>query len=124
MNDAQLSALFSGLDTRPEFNAQLLERLQQELAQDAQRAQDARRLEQLRHRVAHEEMRGAWRQLVGRFVNLETGGIAVLAVAAISSMWSADQIRQFMPVVLFAVGLLLAFAPLLAPVIRKLPWAA
>ena len=50
--DSKLSALFRGVDTRPGFNERLLDRLRQEVAAEARRTEEARRREQLRHRVA------------------------------------------------------------------------
>ena len=58
---------------------------------------------------------------MGRWVTLETVGIGVLAVLTVTTVWSADQIRQTAPLILTGIGLLLACAPVLAPVLRKLP---
>ena len=116
--DQRLSALFSGLDTRPEFNARLLDRLHLEVTRDAEeRAQQARQLEQLRYGVAKQELRSwhRWTQAISRFVTLETVGIGVLAASVITSAWSAEQLRQFVPVLVTAVGVLLALAPVIAP---------
>ena len=115
--DEQLSALFSGLDARPGFNERLLERLHQEIVLEAQRAEEARRQEQLRHRVAQQELR-PWRQTLGNWVTLETVGIAVLAGITVTSAWSADQIRQAIPYVFTAIGIALAAAPVIAPKLR------
>jgi hypothetical protein len=119
--DAKLAALFSGLDTRADFNARLLERLHREIAEEAQRAEEALRLEQLRHRVATRELRSSrqWKQAFGRYVNLETVGIGTLAGLLITTTWSADQIRQVIPAVATALGLLLAVAPVLLPLLRR-----
>ena len=111
--ERRLSALFGGLDTRPEFNARLLDRLQQEVTRESERAEQARQLEQLRHGVAKQELR-SWRhraQALARFVTLETVGIGVLAVTVATSAWSVEQIRQFAPALITVVGVLLALAP-------------
>jgi hypothetical protein len=118
--DAKLSALFSGLDTRPGFNERLLDRLQQEIAAEARRTEEARRLEQLRHRVARNEVH-SWAQALGQWVTLETVGIAALAALIVSSAWSTDQIRTAVPVVFTVLGLALACAPAIAPMLRKRP---
>jgi len=115
MNDrvhVNLAALFSGLDTRPEFNARLLDRLNVEIAHEALRAEEARRLEQRRHRVAQRELH-PWKQALGRWVTLETVGIGALAALMIGSAWSAEQIRAALPIVFTALGLALAVAPVL-----------
>ena len=114
--DARLAAVFSGIDTRPDFDTRLFERLQMEAAQDAQeRARHARQLEQFRHGVVKQELLiwRRWTQAVSRVVTLETIGVGVLAASVITSVWSADQIRQFAPILLTAVGALLALAPVL-----------
>ncbi len=114
--DARLAALFGGIDTRPDFYTRLFERLQMETAQDAQEhARQARQLEQLRHEAAKHELlsRRRWKQAVSRVVTLERLGVGVLAVSVITSVWSADQIRQFAPIVVTAVGVLLALAPVI-----------
>jgi hypothetical protein len=120
--DERLAAILSGIDTRPDFDARLFGRLQRESTQDAQeRARKARQLEQLRHGVAKQELL-SWRrrtQAVSRVVTLETIGVGVLAASVIASVWSADQIRQFAPILLTAVGALLAVAPVLAPVLKR-----
>jgi hypothetical protein len=116
--DERLSALFSGLDARPGFNERLLARLHQEVVQDAQRADEARRQEQLRHRVARQTL-SPWQEELGPWVNLETAGIVVLAGLTATSIWSADQIREYLPQVATALGLLLATVPLLGPMIRS-----
>jgi hypothetical protein len=118
--DERLSAVFSGLDARPGFNERLLDRLQVEIAAEAQRADEARRQEQLRHRAARQQLR-PWKQALERWVTLETVGIGVLAVLTVTTVWSVDQIRQTAPLILTGVGLLLACVPVLAPVLRKLP---
>jgi hypothetical protein len=120
--DRRLSALFSRLDTRPEFNARLLDRLHREVTQDArERARQARELEQLRHGVAQRELLGwrGWTRAVSRIVTLETVGLGVLAASVIASAWSSEQIRQFAPVLVTAVGALLALAPVIAPAVLK-----
>jgi uncharacterized membrane protein YcjF (UPF0283 family) len=120
--DQRLSALFSGLDTRPEFNARLLDRLHLEVTRDAEeRAQQARQLEQLRYGVAKQELLSwrRWTRAVSRFVTLETVGIGVLAASVITSAWSAEQLRQFVPVLVTAVGVLLALAPVITPAVLK-----
>jgi hypothetical protein len=119
--DAQLATLFNGLDTRPGFNERLLGRLQQEIAAEARRTEEARRLEQLRHGVARSEVR-PWAQAVRQWVTLETVGIAALAAIIVSSAFSTDQIREAIPVVFTVLGLALACAPAIAPVLRKRPW--
>jgi hypothetical protein len=116
MLDERLAAVFSGIDTRPDFDARLFERLQVEATQDAQeRAQQARQLEQLRHGAAKQELLSwrRWTQAVSRVVTLETIGVGVLAVSVITSVWSADQIRQVAPILVTVVGALLALAPVL-----------
>jgi len=120
--DSKLSALFRGLDTRPGFNERLLNRLQQEVAAEAHRTEEARRLEQLRYRVARNEVR-PWAQALRQWVTLETVGIAALATIIVGSAWSTDQIREAIPVVFTVLGLALACAPLIAPILRKPPWA-
>jgi len=119
--DTKLAALFSGLDTRADFNARLLERLHKEIAEEARRAEEALRLEQLRHRIATRELRSSrqWKQAFGRYVNLETVGIGALAGLLITTTWSADQIRQVVPAIATALGLLLAVAPVLLPLLRR-----
>jgi hypothetical protein len=117
-----LAAILSGIDTRPDFDARLFGRLQMESTQDAQeRARKARQFEQLRHGVAKQELLSwrRWTQAVSRVVTLETIGVGVLAASVITSVWSADQIRQFAPILLTAVGALLAVAPVLAPVLKR-----
>ena len=120
--DSKLSALFRGLDTRPGFNERVLDRLQQEVAAEARRTEEARRLEQLRYRVARNEVR-PWAQVLSQWVTLETVGIAALAAIIVSSAWSTDQIREAIPVVFTVLGLALACAPVIAPILRKRPWA-
>jgi uncharacterized membrane protein YcjF (UPF0283 family) len=105
------------LDARAGFNERLLDRLQAEIAADAQRAEEARRQEQLRHRIAQQELR-PWKQAVGRWVTLEAVGIAVLAAVTVTSAWSTDQITAALPVAFTALGVLLAVAPVLVPMIR------
>jgi hypothetical protein len=120
--DERLAAILSGIDTRPDFDARLFERLQMESTQDAQeRARKARQLEQLRHGVAKRELLSwrRWTQAVSRVVTLETIGVGVLAASVITSVWSADQIRQFAPILLTAVGALLAVAPVLGQVLKR-----
>jgi len=116
--DSKLSALFRGLDTRPGFNERVLDRLQQEVAAEARRTEEARRLEQLRYRVARNEVR-PWAQVLSQWVTLETVGIAALAAIIVSSAWSTDQIREAIPVVFTVLGLALACAPVIAPILRK-----
>ena len=116
--DSKLSALFRGLDTRPGFNERLLDRLQREVAAEARRTEEARRLEQLRYRVARNEVR-PWAQVLSQWVTLETVGIAALAAIIVSSAWSTDQIREAIPVVFTVLGLALACAPVIAPILRK-----
>ena len=120
--DSKLSALFRGVDTRPGFNERLLDRLQQEVAAEAHRTEEARRLEQLRYRVARDEVR-PWAQALRQWVTLETVGIAALAAIIVGSAWSTDQIREAIPVVFTVLGLALACAPVIAPILRKPPWA-
>ena len=120
--DSKLSALFRGLDTRPGFNERVLDRLQQEVAAEARRTEEARRLEQLRHRVARNEVR-PWAQALTQWVTLETVGIAALAAIIVSQAWSTDQIREAVPVVFTVLGLALACAPVVVPILRKRPWA-
>ena len=120
--DSKLSALFRGLDTRPGFNERVLDRLQQEVAAEARRTEEARRLEQLRHRVARNEVR-PWAQALTQWVTLETVGIAALAAIIVSQAWSTDQIREAVPVVFTVLGLALACAPVIVPILRKRPWA-
>ena len=120
--DSKLSALFRGVDTRPGFNERLLDRLQQEVAAEAHRTEEARRLEQLRYRVARNEVR-PWAQALRQWVTLETVGIAALAAIIVGSAWSTDQIREAIPVVFTVLGLALACAPVIAPILRKPPWA-
>jgi len=120
--DSKLSALFRGLDTRPGFNERFLHRLQREVAAEARRTEEARRLEQLRHRVARNEVR-PWAQALTQWVTLETVGIAALAAIIVSSAWSTDQIREAIPVVFTVLGLALACAPVVVPILRKRPWA-
>jgi hypothetical protein len=110
--DARLSAVFSGLDTRPGFNQRLMDRLGEELALEAQRTEEARRLEQLRHRAAQEQLR-PWKEALERWVSLETVGIAVLAAVTVTSAWSAEQLRTAIPVVITALGVGLTVAPIL-----------
>ena len=120
--DSKLSALFRGLDTRPGFNERFLHRLQREVAAEARRTEEARRLEQIRHRVARNEVR-PWAQALTQWVTLETVGIAALAAIIVSSAWSTDQIREAVPVVFTVLGLALACAPAIVPILRKRPWA-
>jgi len=115
--DERLSALFSGLDARPGFNERLLARLHLEVTQDAQRADAARRQEQIRH-LAQKSL-SPWKEELRRWVNLETVGIAVLVSLTTTSIWSTDQIREYLPQVATAVGILLAAAPVLIPAIRN-----
>ena len=114
--DARLAALFSGIDTRPDFDTRLFESLQLEATRDAQQhARQARQLEQLRHEAAKHELLSwrRWTQAVSRVVTLERVGVGVLAVSVITSVWSTDQIRQFAPIVITALGVLLALTPIL-----------
>jgi hypothetical protein len=119
--DRHLAAVFGGLDARPGFNERLLNRLQVEIAAEAQWADEARRQEQLRHRIARQQLH-PWKQGLGRWVTLEAVGIAVLAVMTATSIWSVDQMRQAAPLILTGVGLLLACAPVIAPVLRRRIW--
>ena len=122
--DARLAALFSGIDTRPDFDTRLFERLQMEATQDAQEhVRQARQLEQLRHEAAKHELLSwrHWTQAVSRVVTLERLGVGVLAVGVITSVWSADQIRQFAPVLVTVVGALLALAPVIPRGVLKRP---
>lgn len=116
--DERLSAVFSGLDARPGFNEQLLDRLQAEIAAEARRADEARRQEQLRYRLAQQELH-PWKQTLGRWVTLEAGGIAVLAGVIVTSAWSTEQITAALPAALTALGAMLAVAPVLVPMIRS-----
>ena len=120
--DSKLSALFRGLDTRPGLNERFLHRLQREVAAEARRTEEARRLEQIRHRVARNEVR-PWAQALTQWVTLETVGIAALAAIIVSQAWSTDQIREAVPVVFTVLGLALACAPVVVPILRKRPWA-
>jgi hypothetical protein len=120
--DSKLSALFNGLDARPGFNERLLDRLRREVAAEARRTEEAARLEQLRHRVARNEVR-PWAQALGQWVTLETVGITALAAIIVSSAWPTDQIREAIPVVFTVLGLALACAPVIVPILRKRPWA-
>lgn len=115
--DERLSAVFGRMDTRAGFNERLLDRLHAEIAAEVQRADAARRQEQLRHRLAQQELH-PWKQAVGRWVTLEAVGIAVLAATTVTSAWSADQITAALPVAFTALGVLLAIAPVLLPIIR------
>jgi hypothetical protein len=103
--DERLSALFSALDARPGFNERLLARLHREVVQDAQR-------------VARQTL-SPWKEELGRWVNLETVGIAVLAGLTTTSIWSTEQIREYLPQIATAVGVLLAATPMLGPMIRN-----
>jgi hypothetical protein len=122
MLDERLAAVFNSIDTRPDFDARLFERLQMESTQDWQeRARQARQLEQLRHGVAKQELLSwrRWTQAVSRVVTLETIGVGVLAASVITSVWSADQIRQFAPILVTAVGAFLALAPVFGQVLKR-----
>ena len=116
--DTQLSALFGGLDTRPGFNERLLDRLQEEIALEARRTQEALRLEQLRHRVARQELH-PWKQALGRWITLETAGIAALVALTVTTLCPADQLKQAAPLILTGVGLLIASAPVLGPLLLR-----
>ncbi len=120
--DQRLAAMFDRIDTRPDFNARLLDRLQREVTQDAEeRAKQARQLEQLRYGVAKQELLSwrRWAHAVSRIVTLERVGIVVLAASVITSAWSVEQIRQFAPLLVTAVGALLALAPVIGPAVLK-----
>lgn len=120
--DNRLAAVFSRIDTRPEFESRLLERLHLEATQDSQeRSRKARELEQLRHGVAKQELLSwrRWTRPISRVVTLETIGIGALAASVITSVCSADEIRQFAPVLITAVGVLLALVPVIPPVVLK-----
>ena len=116
--DERLLAIFGGMDARAGFNERLLDRLQAEIAAEAQRADEARRQEQLRHRIAQQELR-PWKQALSRWVTLEAVGIAVLAGVIVTSAWSTDQIAAALPVAFTALGVLLAAAPVFVPFIRS-----
>ena len=120
--DERLAAVFSRIDTRPEFESRFLARLHLEATQESQeRAREALELEQLRHGVAKQELLSwrRWTRPISRVVTLETIGIGVLAASVITSVWSADQIRQFAPVLITAVGALLAVVPVIPPAVLK-----
>ena len=120
--DERLAAVFSRIDTRPEFESRFLARLHLEATQESQeRAREALELEQRRHGVAKQELLSwrRWTRPISRVVTLETIGIGVLAASVITSVWSADQIRQFAPVLITAVGALLAVVPVISPAVLK-----
>lgn len=120
--DERLAAVFSRIDTRPEFESRFLARLHLEATQESQeRAREALELEQRRHGVAKQELLSwrRWTRPISRVVTLETIGIGVLAASVITSVWSADQIRQFAPVLITAVGALLAVVPIIPPAVLK-----
>jgi hypothetical protein len=119
--EQRLSAIFTGLDTRPQFNARLLDRLHREVLLETQRAQQARRLEQLRYGAARQELASwrRWMDSITTIVSLDSVGIAILAAGVVTSAGSAEQVRQYGPLLLTAVGVLLALAPVIAPAVRK-----
>lgn len=117
--DQRLRTAFSGLDTRPGFNARLMDRLERVVREDArQAAQLARREEERRYRAAMRQHQGwePWRATldrISRWVTLERVGIAALAIGWVAT-WSPSQLsylRDLTPEIVTALGLLAAVSP-------------
>jgi hypothetical protein len=112
--DRLLTAVFGNLDTRPDFNTRLMERVRSESLNDAARtALLATQHEQLRYGAAKRELL-SWQWLVqsiAKVVTLDRIGIAALAAGAIATTWSPQELRQVLPEIVTAVGLLAALSP-------------
>jgi hypothetical protein len=118
--DEHLQALFSGLDTRADFDTRLIARLHAESQADAsERAVAARQQERARHWRAVSELR-SWRRWMLRVLTLDTLGIALLLVVAVVAAWphvgrnAMDISRQYGPYMAMFLSLLIAAVPLLA----------
>ncbi len=108
--DQHLDALFSGLDTRADFDVRLMARLRVEADREAMQRT-------WRARQEHERYLKARSML--RLVTFDTLGIAVLLLVGALGAWRyvtpslADVLREHGPYVLILVSLLIAFVPLL-----------
>ena len=121
--DQRLMAAFRGLDVSPGFDARLLERLRAESVNDAARAGLlARQQEQLRYGAARRELM-SWQwllQSITRVVTLDRIGIAALAVGAIATTWSAQELRELLPEIATGVGVLAALSPFAPAALQRL----
>jgi hypothetical protein len=118
--DKHLQALFGGLDTRADFDARLMARLQAESQTAAtERAMRTREQERARYRRAVSELQG-WHRSMLRMLTLDTLGIALLLVAAIVTAWPhishgiLEISRQYAPYIAMSFGILIAAVPVLA----------
>ena len=109
--DAHLQALFSGLDTRADFDARLMARLRAESQADAlERARRARQAERARYVRARSGL---------RHVTLDTLGIALLVLLTLLAAWpqvrpvALDILRQHGPYVAICLSLVTGAVPLL-----------
>ena len=117
--DKHLQALFAGLDTRADFDARLMARLQSESHADATgRAIRARQLEQARYRSAVLELQ-SWRRSMLRLLTLDTLGIALLLVVAFVTVWPRfrpevmDILRHYGPYIFTLLAVMIAAVPLI-----------
>ncbi len=127
--DARLQALFGALDTSAGFEASVLARVKVEAnaALDRERIERARMEEWRRYGEARSELslgnslREFWSRYFGRWVTLETVGVAVLLGFVLQFAWSRlppewtaqiSQLSQYTPQLLIALGALMALTPL------------
>jgi hypothetical protein len=115
--DKHLEALYSGLDTRPDFEVRLMARLrvesQREATQRAMRVQQ----ERARYRRAVLELQ-SWRQRTLRLLTLDTLGVALLLLVALITAGphlnpaAMDTARQYGPYIALLLAILIAAVPL------------
>jgi len=117
--DKHLRALFGGLDTRADFDARLMARLQTESrGETTERVMQARQQERARYGRAVLELQ-SWRRSMLRLLTLDTLAIAVVLVVAIVTAGprlSQDVMeisRQYGPYIGSLVAVLIAVVPLL-----------
>jgi hypothetical protein len=116
--DAHLHALFGGLDTRADFDARFMARLQAESQTDATERRQALQKELARYRRAALELRSGRRSML-RLLTLDTLGIALLLVVTVVTAWPhfgrdiVDISRHYGPYIATSLGILIAAVPLL-----------
>jgi len=115
--DERLQSLFHGLDTRPDFDARLMARLQAESQIDVvERALRARQQERERHRRALTDLQ-IWRRSMLRLLTLDTLGIGSLLVVAFVTAWPhlnpqvMEGLRHYGPHIATLLSVLLAAVP-------------
>ncbi len=117
--DRHLKALFSGLDTRADFDARLTARLRAESQTDVvEWSMRARQQECARYRRAVLELQ-SWRRSMLRVLTLDTLGIALLLAAAVVAAWPplsrdlTDISRQYGTYIAMSLSILIGAVPLL-----------